>query len=127
MGIGVSSLSVWPPFLAVVFPSSEKQKRPFYGHWRELTRRLAALSVEFDRYPAKELSKIFSVALLPHNIAKAWGSIGLGWFPTQRTLVFFEPVVNSLTGKNMTSQCSIPTPALEWMRLTRFSRDWAKH
>ena len=72
----------------MVFPTSENQKRLFYGHWRELTRRLAALSVEFDRYPAKELSKIFYVALSLHNIANAWGFIGLGRIPTQRTLVF---------------------------------------
>ena len=42
-----------------------------YGCWSELTRVLAAFSVEFFRYPAKELSKIFYVALLLHNITEA--------------------------------------------------------
>ena len=111
----------------MVSPTSENQKRIFYGHWRELTRRLAGLSVEFYRYPAKELSKIFYVALSLHNIATAWGSTGLGRIPTQRTLVFFESVVNSLTGKNMTSQCSIPTPALELMQHTSYLCDEAKN
>ena len=72
----------------MVLPTSENQKRRFYKRWRELTRLLAALSVEFYRYPAKELSKIFYVALSLHNIANAWGFIGLGRIPTQRTLVF---------------------------------------
>ena len=43
----------------------------FYGRWSELTRVLAALSVEFFRYPAKALSKIFYVALSLHNITEA--------------------------------------------------------
>ena len=115
------------PYLAVVFPSSEKQKRLFCGHRRELTRLLTALSVEFYRYPAKELSNILYVALSLHNIAKAWGSIGVVRIPTQRTLFCFKYVVNSLTAKNMTSQCSIPTPAVEFMQLTRFLRDSAKN
>ncbi len=57
--------------LAVVLDPNEKQMWLVYGRWRELTRVLAALSVEFFRYPAKALSKIFYIAISLHNISKA--------------------------------------------------------
>ena len=57
--------------LAVVLDPNEMQIWLLYGRWRELTRLLAALSVEFCRYPAKELSKIFYVAISLQKITKA--------------------------------------------------------
>ena len=80
----------------MVLPTSENQKLRFYKRWLELTRLLAALSVELYRYPAKELSKIFYVAISLQNITKASGPIGVCQIPTHRTVVFFESVVKQI-------------------------------